>query len=511
MFAVTVSGGILSVLASFALGSLNAPAQATGSPAVRTSSCSSIPALVNGGFEDFSNPDNGGVANNKPTQNGYGWWHGYGYGGPEPGPDQILFLKSGDPSVPSNYVTGWRTTDVNFMVEIQRQVNTYTSSTSDVGVSYGPYSPSRSGVATPTTSLESNYWDRYGPQPAQGSYWAELNALTNSALYQDINVTSGDQMFWSVKHRGRTDTNEEMKVEIGPVGSLVQQTTIYKYAPTNADKFVGYPTYDSTYSAVSRMITPLNSGWNRYEGAYTAGASGVLRFQFGAVQGGPFGPSFGNLLDDIQFTMFIACPAARTLEVGQTVSIDVSQAPLSYGIRQTLSGVSNSTAPAGEVQTSGNTVTFTPTAAGTYTADYTVQMNFGGTIYSKTAQLTYTVTAPPTPTPSPTPTKQPQVPNVKIELPNSVEPMTPVVIVPHAIETNAGQTVQVRVRCSPVATRFLSAGDLRLCRVVRSDRGRVTVTVVGRAPTRLSVKLHAGAVENFTAYEASKVYRVPRA
>lgn len=366
--------------------------------------------LVNSGFEDFSNPDNGGVANNKPAVNGYGWWHGYPYGGSGsvPGPNQILFLKSGDPAVTSNYLTGWRTTDPNYMVELQRQVASYTESVDSTGVTFGPFSPTRSGIATPTTYGESGYWDKYGPQAAQGNYWAELNALSDQALYQDITVATGDQLFWSLKHRGRTENPEEMKVSVGPIGTLTQQWTIFKYAPTNADLFVGYPTYNSTYSSVSQIVTPLNSGWNRYEGAYTSATTGPLRFELRAVGGTPYGNAFGNLLDDIQFTIFLACPATRSLQVGQSVSIDVSQAPMSYGIRQSLTGVANSTAPAGEIQTLGDIVTFTPSSAGVFTADYTVAMNFGGQTYTKSALLTYNVTAAPAPPPSPsTPTATP--------------------------------------------------------------------------------------------------------
>lgn len=387
------------VLATLTIPTANATAYTSFSP--RSSTCTSIPALTNGGFEDFSNPDNGGVANDKPTNNGYGWWHGYTYGGAI-GPDQILFLKT-DGSVPSNYVTGWRTTDANGYIEIQRQVTTYTNSTDESGTVYGPYAPARSGVATAATTLAGgNYWDKYGPQAAQGSYWAELNALTDSALYQDLTVSNGDQMFWSIKHRGRTQNNEQMKVLVGPVGSLVEQTTIYKYSPTNADVYVGYPAYGSSYSNVSQIITPLGSGWNQYEGAYLASASGPLRFQFQAVGGSPFGNAFGNLLDDIQFTVFLACPASRSLSVGQSVSINTSDAPLSYGIRQELVGISNTTAPLSEFSTAGNTVTFTPTSPGTFTADYTMRMTFGGTTYSRSSTLTYVVSPGPAPPAPPT-------------------------------------------------------------------------------------------------------------
>lgn len=253
-----VAGAVLS-LATVALpfGALE-HAGAVGS--VRTTACpSSIHALVNGGFEDFSDPDLGGVANNIPTYSGYGWWHGYDVA--NPGPDQILFL---DLTVPTNYLTGWQTTAADHMVEIQRQVPTYTSSVDPVGTPYGPYSPARSGAASATTSSQPGYFDLYGPQAAEGTHWAELMANSPSALFQDIAVTSGERLFWSLKHRGRTNDNEEMRVMIGPAGgSLAQQTSIDKYAPTNADKFSGTPTYGSTPVSTSTIATDLDEGWTR--------------------------------------------------------------------------------------------------------------------------------------------------------------------------------------------------------------------------------------------------------
>ncbi len=235
---------------------------------VNTASCSATPpALVNGSFEEFSNPATDPTVATG-THNGsayYGIWHGYGNG-----PDQILFLKPS--AVPAsgetaNSVTGWLSTSP--LIEIQRQVGSYSSRHNNAGVLF-PVSPPQSGIASAsTTGAGGSYYDLYAAQPADGTYWAELNAIDSSALYQDVVVPSSARMFWSIKHRGRSDTSEEMKVLIGPVvngvATTTQQTTISKYSPTNADVYVGVPTYGSS-TTTSRIISKLSDGWNRFEG-----------------------------------------------------------------------------------------------------------------------------------------------------------------------------------------------------------------------------------------------------
>lgn len=402
------AGTILVVLASVAQ-----PAQAitnTISSTVNTTACSStLPELVNGSFEDFSNPaTDSNVATG--SHNGsayYGIWHGYGNG-----PDQILFLKpSATPASgeTTNFVSGWRSTSP--LIEIQRQVGSYTTRHNNAGV-LTTFTPAASGIASAaTTSAGGSYYDLYAGQPAEGTYWAELNAIDASALYQDVTVPSSARLFWSLKHRGRSDTNEEMKVLIGPVTNNVatttQQTTIYKYSPTNADKYSGIPTYN-TYTSQTRIISKLSDGWNRFEGTYApdtsvgAPATRSMRLQFEAVSGAFGWTSFGNMLDDIQFTALMACPVSQSLSVGQTASLDVtgqqpgnSNLDVSYGVRQTLSALGNPTAPSSEFSSSGNTVSFTPTSAGNYSVDYEVSMDFGGQTYSVASRINYTVIANP--------------------------------------------------------------------------------------------------------------------
>jgi LPXTG-motif cell wall-anchored protein len=115
-----------------------------------------------------------------------------------------------------------------------------------------------------------------------------------------------------------------------------------------------------------------------------------LRFQFGAIRGGNGWDSFGNLLDDIKFTPFLACPATRSLSVGETETVDVSN--LSYGIDQTLEIIGNASSSAAQFSKSGDRISFTPTSAGTYTIDYQMAMDFAGQTYTTASRITYNVT-----------------------------------------------------------------------------------------------------------------------
>ena len=373
---------------------------------LNTAACpNTAPTLVNGGFETFSNPasDNTVVSG---LEGGYvyGLWHGYSNG-----PDQILFLKpSATPGAgqAANSIAGWRSTST--LIELQRQVGDYTTYHDQAGTLFtNAGGVTRNGIASATTSgSNANYYNDYAPQAAEGTYWAELNAVSSSALYQDITVPANAQLFWSLKNRGRTNTNEEMKVLIGPAsGSLVHQQSLIKYAPTNANLFTGYPTFSSTYTSTARILGNLNDGWNTYAGTYAAdntalpGTTRTMRFQFEAISGGNGWFTFGNLIDDIKFTPFLACPVTRNLYVGQTDTVDVSST--SYGLDQSFDVFGNNTAPTAEIGTSGNNISFTPTQSGTFTTDYQVQMSFAGVVYKAASQITYNVTASPIVTYSP--------------------------------------------------------------------------------------------------------------
>jgi hypothetical protein len=63
------------------------------------------------------------------------------------------------------------------------------------------------------------YW---GVPAVEGAQFVELDAQTPDTLYQDIVLTPGELVYWSVLHRGRLG-NESIEVLLGPPESPVSQ------------------------------------------------------------------------------------------------------------------------------------------------------------------------------------------------------------------------------------------------------------------------------------------------
>jgi LPXTG-motif cell wall-anchored protein len=246
----------------------------TASPAQAAVDCST-PTLINGSFEDFTLATPPYSSGTPGTVVG-GWMNDWGT------PDQFLFL---DLDLPPQALAGWETTNSENLVELQRQV---------------------AGYEQDGTQTGAGYFDNYAVQPAEGDVWGELNSTEDAALYQDIALTAGMEYTWSIKHHGRvlgSTATDEMAVlvglALGAPGSLVAQTDIRKYAPTNADLFSGEPTYGDDFTNVTQILGSLEDGWQMFRGTYTPSTTGTYRFQFQALDG--FAQSVSNLLDDIQF------------------------------------------------------------------------------------------------------------------------------------------------------------------------------------------------------------------
>lgn len=333
-----------------------------------TASCGAeTPSLINGSFERLPS---------LPTPINNEDWRDFNSGNP---PRQFLLVKD---TVSNDQIIGWRTTATDDYIELQRQVVGYEQDGTD--------------------SL-TGYWDRKSPQAADGQYWAELNAYETAALYQDLQAVQGETYYWSILHRGRVfNTSDVMKVLIGPVGSLVEQTSITKFSPTNANRYVGAPTFPTTGVSVSTISTRLEDGWTKYQGAYTASASGSLRFQFEAVTAS-FANRVGNLLDGITFSTFKACDATRSLNVGDVIDVDLAQSEFVYGDGYSVQSVTATSGVSGTVSTNGSVARFTATQGGTTVVTYTVSAILGGVTVTRSATITYVV-APLAPTSAPSTT-----------------------------------------------------------------------------------------------------------
>jgi len=334
--------------------------------------CTGVGALTNGGFETVptiaENPSS--LTTVDGNQYYLGQWHGYN-GGPADSPRQIAYLFE-DASSNTPKITGWNTTASDGIIELQRGVTGF--------------------LTNENTSLGGAYYDSSGPLPAEGSHHAELSATTNgAALFQDISTVAGSTIRWSLKHRGRTTSPERMFVKIAsPTANfteVAETAPTQRYSPTNS--VWDAPTYSSTADSTSGTISisdRLQDGWRLYEGSYTVPVNQTTtRFRFEADGGG----SFGNLLDDIQFTPTLACPDTTSIIINRSaINFDpiANDRRPNTGNSITVVSITGS----GTATVSGTNLQLSSTTAGTYTVRYRLTNSFGDT---SQANLVVTVLA----------------------------------------------------------------------------------------------------------------------
>ncbi|GIP35800.1 isopeptide-forming domain-containing fimbrial protein [Paenibacillus sp. J2TS4] len=111
--------------------------------------------------------------------------------------------------------------------------------------------------------------------PVDGDRWAELNAYENGMLYQDIETTPGQTIYWRLSHMGRQGV-DTMQVRIGPA------------------------TNDPYDTVAQTQMSTGNTAWETYTGSYTVPAGQTTtRFGFEALSTASGSIGAGNFLDDI--------------------------------------------------------------------------------------------------------------------------------------------------------------------------------------------------------------------
>ena len=150
------------------------------------------------------------------------------------------------------------------------------------------------GMSCEAGNVELNY------DSVHHNQFAELTAdQQGTAIYQDVKVTPGTMMTWSLKHSSATSAYvDKMQVMIGePYKEAVQEAT--RITSENGNKVGERMTTISTPTTSDRAD---NKKWDTYSGTYLV-PDGVttVRFTFKSVASAEW--CSGNDLDDIDFQM----------------------------------------------------------------------------------------------------------------------------------------------------------------------------------------------------------------
>lgn len=149
------------------------------------------------------------------------------------------------------------------------------------------------GMSCEAGNVELNY------DSVHHNQFAELTAdQQGTAIYQDVKVTPGTMMTWSLKHSSATSAYvDKMQVMIGePYKETVQEAT--RIASENGNKVGEKMTTISTPTTSDRAD---NKKWDTYSGTYLV-PDGVttVRFTFKSIASAEW--YSGNDLDDIEFS-----------------------------------------------------------------------------------------------------------------------------------------------------------------------------------------------------------------
>ncbi len=116
-----------------------------------------------------------------------------------------------------------------------------------------------------------------GVPSQEGVQFAEINAYVNGTLYQDVALTPGTTIEWSLWHRGREGT-DSMNVLMGSPDEVISLAA----------------------SSVQATMVTGNTAWKFYSGTYIIPAGQyVTRFGFHSVSTFNGNQSAGNLVDNI--------------------------------------------------------------------------------------------------------------------------------------------------------------------------------------------------------------------
>ncbi|MDY8138317.1 hypothetical protein U0D62_22015, partial [Aquimarina sp. 2201CG5-10] len=127
------------------------------------------------------------------------------------------------------------------------------------------------------------YWGRnfLGITAPEGDIIVELNSTAPSAIYQTINVNPGDQILWSLNHKGRVGI-DRASVRIGNNFATAPVQTIMETDRFTFEQYAGLYTVPAGQTNTLFIIESVSTAGNR--------------------------PSVGNLIDNVQIFLIRNCP-----------------------------------------------------------------------------------------------------------------------------------------------------------------------------------------------------------
>lgn len=241
---------------------------------------------------------------------------------------------------------------------------------------------------------------------ADGSVIAEIAAdnggdsstAVRQGLYQDVSTIPNVRVFWSYWHHfrsGGSNNNPQVSVfRAAPAPNNRPQANIW----TATEQATPFGTAVSDITTVYDTVTTLTA-WQQSQGTFLPSTTST-RFLFQNVQSPDSG--YGNLIDDVRFTTFSACPITVSVIAGRTSNFVIQNSeqtsvnPRYFGPLGTtvnsLSSIPNGISiSVSNVVNTSSTFSILSNSVGTYNANYRISFPFGGSTYTSTSTLTVNV------------------------------------------------------------------------------------------------------------------------
>lgn len=223
-------------------------------------------------------------------------------------------------------------------------------------------------------------------------------------LYQDVNTLVGSRVFWSYWHHfrsGLTSANQVSRFRAAPTPSGTPSGNVWN-ATEQANPFGSgvTATIDTTHA-----VGPT-SGWQQSSGQFEP-TSTSTRFLF-SNDTSP-APGYGNLIDDVRFTTYSACPMTVRIVAGRASSFQIRNIEQDTSATKILGSTFRYYGPAGaqldtvsavstgltvslsNVANTSSAFALSASSVGTYSLNYRVAYTFSGTTYTSTSTLTVEV------------------------------------------------------------------------------------------------------------------------